>query len=519
MSQSRYITRGVLLNWLALATMVMVSFFLSPFIVQHLGNVAYGVWTIINSIVSYMGLLDLGLRGAVTRFVARDYTQGNHEEAGRTVSIALGIRIWIGVGILVISGLLALWLPYLFVIPAEIYGAGRFAVMVTGVSAAINLAFGVFGGTLAALHRFDLLSAVTIVQTLLRASGVIFLLRSGYGIGALAIWELIVVIISNTTQCIFSLREYPMLRIVFGNFDQELFRKLWEYSIYAFLVNACSQVIYYTDALVVGAFVSAGAVTFYAIGGGLIEYLMRLVSSLTMTFTPLASSLDAREGNGALRELLICGTRAALFVALPVQAGLFVCGETFIGLWMGAAYAKTSSEILRILLIAQLFIVANMTSAGIVFGVNKHRPWALMMAVEAIANIILSIILVRWIGLHGVAWGTVIPSLVTQLVFWPRYVCKIVDLSVLSYLWQAWVRSYVTVIPFAVAVYVVDQRWKATNLLMFMSQMVLLTPVFILTVVCCFPKETAEMVRKRPAWLLRSSRTTQTSLGKVSGLL
>ena len=51
------------------------------------------------SLVAYMNLLDLGLRGAVTRFVSKGATQEDHEESGRVVSGALWIRLWISLAV------------------------------------------------------------------------------------------------------------------------------------------------------------------------------------------------------------------------------------------------------------------------------------------------------------------------------------------------------------------------------------------------------------------------------------
>src|SRR5947207_5423551 len=95
MSRARRIAQNVLSNWLALAITTMVGFFLSPFVVHHLGNLAYGVWVLIASLVSYMNLLDLGLRGAVTRFVSKGTAQDDHEQSSQAVSGALWIRLWI----------------------------------------------------------------------------------------------------------------------------------------------------------------------------------------------------------------------------------------------------------------------------------------------------------------------------------------------------------------------------------------------------------------------------------------
>ena len=69
MPRVRRIVQNVFSNWVALAVTTLVGFFLSPFVVHHLGNLTYGVWVLTLAFVSYMNLLDLGLRGAVSRFV------------------------------------------------------------------------------------------------------------------------------------------------------------------------------------------------------------------------------------------------------------------------------------------------------------------------------------------------------------------------------------------------------------------------------------------------------------------
>src|SRR5207244_336799 len=166
-------------------------------------------------------------------------------------------------------------------------------------------------------------------------------------------------------------------------------------------------------------FVSAGAVTFFTIAGGLIEYARQVVAAMGGILFSLASSLEAQGQHAELRRLLIQGTRATLLVGLPIQVALFFGGHTFIGLWVGSEYANISGRILQILLVAQAFAIANYTSFNIVCGLGKHKPVALMGLAEATANLVLSIVLVRQIGLEGVAWGTVIPSMAIHLLFWP----------------------------------------------------------------------------------------------------
>ena len=203
--------------------------------------------------------------------------------------------------------------------------------------------------------------------------------------------------------------------------------------------------------LSLGAFLSPAAVTLYAIGGILIGYVRQIVSSMTTTFTPLASTFEAEGSHQNLRRLLIHGTRAALLISLPIEAALFFRGHTFIRLWMGQQYAQPSGTVMQILLLSVVFSSANVTSGGIVYGMEKHKRIALWAIGEAAANFILSVILVRRIGIYGVAWGSAIPSVIIELLLWPTYISKLVQIPLRTYLWQAWVRTTLVAIPFAMA--------------------------------------------------------------------
>jgi O-antigen/teichoic acid export membrane protein len=261
------------------------------------------------------------------------------------------------------------------------------------------------------------------------------------------------------------------------------------------------QLIYYADNLVIGFFISASAVTFYAIGGSLLEYLRQVVSSVTTVFMPLASSFEARGEQDQLRRLLIQGTRGSIVIASPIAVALFFRGHTFIQLWMGGQYEHISGRVLQILLLAQVFSIANFTAGNIAYGLAKHQAFALSVLGESISNLALSIFLVKQIGITGVAWGTVIPSLAVQLLFWPRYICKLLEIPVPYYLWQGWIRPGLALIHFGVACYLSDRFLTATHLFQFFLQVAAILPIFLAGVVLGFWKEFAWQMRARLGFL------------------
>ena len=509
MSRARILMTGVFMNWMAFAVSIIVSYFLSPFVVHRLGNIAYGVWVLANSSIAYMALLDLGMRGAVTHFVAKHRARGEHLESSRAVSVALAFRTLIGLAVIVASLILAAFANRIFRIPSNMWTAAQWAIVISGFNLSFSLIVGVFGGVLTALQRFGLASELAIAQTLVSTAGTVWVLDKGFGIVSLAIMQLAVAFILGIATIIVCRRVYPELRLGFRFMDRGILPELWRYSFYLSVIAVTGQVIYYTDNLIVGAFLSAEAVTFYAIGGRFIAYLGELGASLSQTFMPMASNLAAQDRQDQLRRLLIQGTRAAFFVSLPVGWVLFFRGPTFIGLWMGQQYAQPSGHVLRILLLSTLALAGNRVGGNIVYGLGKHKPFALWQSCEAVANLTLSVYLVRKIGIDGVAWGTVLPSLVSQLVLWPRYLSKLFDLTVWSYFRECWIRPALATAPFCLACLWTDHYWGVTSMVHFFLQIAAVLPLIPLGIILFFWKEVNWQLRTQDSLLRR------TLLGKL----
>jgi O-antigen/teichoic acid export membrane protein len=482
----RHIARNVLFNWLGTIANMAVGFFLSPFILHRLGDVAFGVFVLANSVVAYLGLLDLGMQSSVLRFVSKGHTKGDHEGASDAISAALWVRLQVSALALLLSAGIAVVFPHLFKVPADLASEARKAILLIGLTTALSMSVGVVGGVISALNRYDLQNYVSLLQTAIRVVGVVFVLRSGHGIVGIALSELVAAVVGNLLLVLIARRLYPELRIQLKKPRRETLRQIWSYSFYAFLTTIAVQLVYQTDNLVVGAFVSASAVTFYAIANNLCRYSTQVVSSMGGTFVPAASTYEAAGDTASLLMLYKNGTRATLMISLPILITFIVRGPSFIGLWMGPEYAHSSGIVLIILSIALFFSYANRTAGAIAFGVEKHKTTALWSIGEGVANLALSILLVHWYGIYGVAIGTMVPSLVVQVILWPRYISKLVGLSSFEVIAQIWGPMLLASIPFAAASYAVSILFPAHSLAVFFLQVLATLPIFFLTVALVF---------------------------------
>jgi len=470
-------TRNVLLAWAAFAFNVVISFFLSPFIVHRLGNAEYGVWVLLGSLVGYMGLLDLGVRSAVMRYVARHHARGEDEDAGRVASA--GLMIFTAAGLVAVTGsvVIAVLLEHLFKIPPETLLIARIVVIVGGLNVAVSLVTGVFGGTVTAMQRFDLDAVIGIAIGAVRTVTLVAALRAGGGLLALAFIQLCCTVLQGGVYFAVTRRLYPQLRYRLHKLRRDELRTIFSFSIYSSLINLSSVLTFSLNSVIIGANLPVAMITFYAIPATLMDYTRSIISAISQTMTPRASALDGLGAHRELEKVLLQAGMISSLVALPITITFMLRGSAFIGLWMGPSYAATSGQILLILAVALSMAAGRQVVGSTMIGVNRHRDLVPFYLGEGLINLGLSVYWIRSLGLLGVALGTAVPNLVTTLLVAPWIVHRVLGTPVRTMMTALWLRPLAAMIPFTAATWAVERLWPARGLLTFFAGVAVTLPV------------------------------------------
>jgi O-antigen/teichoic acid export membrane protein len=445
------ILRNIISSWAGYAATLLVGFFLAPLVVHRLGTAGYGVWTLVVSLTGYCGLLDLGLRSSVVRFVVRHVAENDHQKVNTTLSSALAMLV--GAGLLALAVTIVLNLTFgMFAVDPQYRYEARAALLVTGLNVSLILPLSVFSAILPSLERYDVMNTVTVCGAMVRALLVVTVLKLGYGIIALALVSFAMSTGEYATMAICAKVLYPPLRVTWRSVDVASCRELFGFGLFRFVWIVANQLIFYTDSVVIGLFVNASAITTYAIAGSLINYGRNIVSLATDTLFPAATRLDTRRDQAGLREIYVVGTRLGLLMGLSLCLGYICFGKMFIYLWMGDKYTG-SAAILLVLTIAQFVSMSQYMSALILLGTGRHRLLAFVALGEAFANLFLSIILVQRMGVIGVAWGTVIPQLISTGVVLPYFTLRSLEMGPAHYVRRAYARPVMCAVPVALVSY------------------------------------------------------------------
>ncbi|HEY1658749.1 MAG TPA: polysaccharide biosynthesis C-terminal domain-containing protein [Candidatus Sulfotelmatobacter sp.] len=451
------IIKNVGSSWFALGINIVVGVFLSPFILHRLGDTAFGIWVLIFSVTGYYGIFDFGIRSSIIRYVSKYTATRDFDEVNRLINTAMVSYTVIGVVCIFITMAGCAYVDRWFHIGPEFQSTARWLLLLVGTSVALSFPLGVFGGMLEGLQKFYVLNWTNIVSSLLRVVLIVFFLDRGYGLLTVALITVALPLAAALVRSFIALWALPIsfsMRYV----DRGAFRHMANYSGVTFMIIVASRLRFKTDALVIGTFLSSAAITYFYAGSRLVDYAGEVVSSLAQIFVPMSSQSDAAGNMDRLRKIFVAGNRTCAFTTLPITAVFIVLGKSIIEVWLGKKYVPRGYAVLLILVIPYTLMLVQSASTRILFGMGKHGKLAVVTMIEGVANLVLSIVLVRPFGIVGDAIGTAIPLAGTFLLFMPFHLCSRLGIRLTTYLRQAYVLPLLLCAPMVI-VLVLMQRW------------------------------------------------------------
>ena len=428
--------KNVSATWLGLLVHALTGFFLSPFILHKLGDQAFSLWVLVFAFTGYFGLLDLGIRSSIVRYTAKFIATDDVDQLSSYLSTSMAF--YTAIAVLVLFGTTGgyFYLHLLFRIPAEMLASARMLLLLSGAGIAITFPLTVFAGALEGLQRFSWLQLSQIGITLVRAVLILAALMSGRGLLAIGTITVAMNVLSYLIFTCMALYALPV-RLRMKHVEWGAFRGMAGYGVFAFAILAAEKLRFQSDAMVIGALVSATAITSFSIAARLVEYSSYAVRSMSQIFMPMSSQLHAAGDLARLRRTFVAGNRASAFIILPICIALVVVGKSIIEVWVGARYVASYS-ILVLLIVPRTLYLAQSTSIRILLGMGRHRVLASVLLFEGGVNLLLSVLLARRFGIIGVAWGTAIPLACTSLFFLPQHLCRVLDMPLGTFLNRAY---------------------------------------------------------------------------------
>jgi O-antigen/teichoic acid export membrane protein len=452
MTGQRRMVGNVLAGWASYVVLVVAGFILPRFIDRHVGQAALGVWDFAWSIVSYFGLVQLGLGSTVNRFVAGLRANGNIEGLRRVVSTVTAMLLVAGVIVAGLTVFVAWTLPWLFAAKlGALTGEARGVVLLLGFGLAFQQATSGFNGVITGCHRWGLHNAVTSSFYAAQTAAMLAVLSLGGGLVGLACAATGGAVGAQVVRGLLAFRVCPELRVAPRYVSWEQARLLLSFGGKSLVPRVAELLMDQTTNLLVVAYLGPAALAIFSRPRGLMRHVTGIVSRYAFVLEPTTGSLCAIGDQAALRHLLVRTASIGAYIALPMSLMLGLLGDPIIEVWMGPHYRV--GVVLLILVLGNFARVSQMPALSILLGMNAHgRPGLAQLAASAFAAGLAFLMLgpLAW-GLVGAALAVTLPLAAVVGIYVPMRACRLLSVSFHEYLCAVWGRPLLAALPYALA--------------------------------------------------------------------
>lgn len=485
MNRSNEVQRrlGVILSLVYTLVGIAAGFLFTPVCTARLGQSEYGVYTLAFSMVSYLGVFDLGFGSALIRYSARLRAQG--EDPRNLYGLFLRVYLIIGAVVLALGLFICANLSRFYsakMTAAEIELLGSMFLLLL-INTALSFPANVFSSVIQANEEFIFYRLVNIANSLL--TPVVSTLFLFLGHGALRLIQ-INVLFSVTMYAANVLFCFKKLHIRFGfaPFPREFYKELFSFSFFLFVDLLVAQIYDGTDQIILGRVCGSAAVAVYGVGVKFELYYQYLSASIANIYLPHISALATQEGGRAEMGRIFARVGRFQFLMLSfVLCGFGVFGQEFMNLWVGPDY-RNAYWIALLIMVPTLFIQAQTIGRAILQALNMHRVRSGMGAVVAVFNIVISIPLaIRFEGV-GAALGTCIGYCLGELLFMNWFYYKKIGLDIPG-CWKQFGSILLRYAPIAAVFVLVDRLLPGDSWLQLIGK-ILLAVVLVLPYYCRF---------------------------------
>jgi O-antigen/teichoic acid export membrane protein len=421
--------RNVVTRYAAIVINAFISLLVLPINVHYLGSSAYGLWMLTASVTTYFSVLELGYGGAIVKFVAEYRAKKDVRALNEILSTLFYLLSGIGIIAYGIAAVVAALLPYIFNLEPDQVSTGRIILLLIAVNVALHFSFSIYGGVINGFQRYYLNTVPGTVAAIVTAIVNVAVLWMGYGLIELVAATTAVRVAPYWLYRRNAYKVFPALEIRRSFFRRDRLRELTGFSIYLAIIDWSTRLNFTIDTFLIGIFLNTTAVGIYSIGQRLSEALVRLTNQLHIFLFPAVVDRAVSGRADEQQQLMVRATRFQLAMAIAVCGAIATLSDTLIAAWIGPGWE--SSVVITQLLTYVVVLRAWMAMPSTLLkGIGRHKFVAAASAWCALANVLLSIVLVKTVGLVGVALGTVIPvTVLGAFAIFPA-ACRAVDLPV-----------------------------------------------------------------------------------------
>ncbi|MBP2657620.1 MAG: Polysaccharide biosynthesis protein [Firmicutes bacterium] len=438
---------SVVLSYSSMILGYAIAIVYTPIMLRLLGQSEYGLYNLVSSVVSYLGLMSFGFGSAFIRYYSRYKINNQQSKISMLNGMFLIVFIVIGFIALIAGLIVVMNIEYIFgeKLTMNELATAKILMTIMIFNIVISLMTSVFNNYVVANEEYIFQKIIGMIKLVLGPLIILPVLLMGYKSVGMILATSVISLIFEISQVIFCLKKLKM-KFLFQEFDFSLMREMSIFSFYIFMNMIIDLVNWNVDKFILGIFHGTVTVAIYGLAVQLNFYYLSISLAISSVFIPKVNRMVAVSNDNKELTLLFTKVGRVQFLILSlISSGLILFGLPFINLWAGKEYSE-SYLILIILIVPVTIPLIQNLGIEIQRAKNMHqfRSWIYLFI--AICNLCMSIPLGKLYGGIGCAVGTAVSFIIGNGIIMNWYNHKKVGLN-MKFFWRQILSMIPSLIP------------------------------------------------------------------------
>ena len=384
---------------------MLFGFVITVLLARYLGAGDLGLYRMVSTIYGIAMLFAaIGIPAAIIKYVA-EYKE-DRSKTNSIVSSGVITSLLLGIGFSVLFYLSSGIFEEIFEMP----GLSGLLKILSPVFP-FALVGGALLGLLNGLREMKKYAMATIIQSVLMLVVSVLLIYFGFGVAGVVIG----VVLASVGWCLYLLlitRDY--FDITFEGYAENT-KKMLVFGVQIFAGNAINMINYQADIVLIGYFLTATDVGYYAVAVGLSKFFWLIPKAIQTITYPATSEYWAKKNHAALQMMIDKSMKYTACALFPVGMGVGFFAKHIITLIFGEGFIEAVLP-LQILIVGTVIFGVIISIGGSVTGIGRPDIGLKIVGISATTNIVLNVLLIPAYGITGAAVATAVSLFVASLL-------------------------------------------------------------------------------------------------------
>lgn len=425
MNAKKIIIRSAFFSYSNILLITLFGIISQPLLLRHFDTFQFGIWTITLTILTYLGNSNVGIPPAVIVLMAKALNENEKKKIIlKSIVLLFLCSLLIFILCIVVNVLFTNWISIFGDVPDRLINTAKYTIIISILLLLLRVPFQIAQAAFSGYQDIHIAKMYDLFTTSVPFISLLITVKNNLSLVDMAAMVGVGLTLVNIAGVVHLFIKYKIQKLDNNYRSTTSYKQILHSGYEFFFMGIATAIIFNTDYLVISNVIGAEQIAPYAFAYKLYNMPMQIFGVLVGIVFPMFGKYFAEKNFKWVQSMYSALTSIFPILGGAVWVGGFVLSHDLIDLWSGNP--DTFGGFLLIFALGGVTYSSAVVSihSTLLGGIDKKKEVVRLIWVEGLSNLILSIVLGHFLGIGGVALGTLISSLLVPFTFLPRYVYK-----------------------------------------------------------------------------------------------